>query len=68
MSDILVAAASWSRYFAIPGTGQLFVPSAIARDYPVLLGIVVLTSSVVVVANLAADVAYGVLDPRIRYV
>jgi peptide/nickel transport system permease protein len=68
MSDIFVAAAIVESIFAIPGTGQLFVQSAIARDYPVLLGIVMLTSSVVVVANLVADVAYGVLDPRIRYV
>ena len=38
-----------------------------ARDYPVLMGILLLGSVMVVVFNLLADVVYGILDPRIRY-
>jgi peptide/nickel transport system permease protein len=67
MSDLFVGSAIVESIFAIPGTGQLFVQAAIWQDYPVLLSIVMLSSCVVVAANLLADIAYGVLDPRIRY-
>jgi peptide/nickel transport system permease protein len=53
--------------FAWPGLGQLLLSSLSARDYPVLLGIFLLVSLSVVVANLLTDLAYGRLDPRIRY-
>jgi peptide/nickel transport system permease protein len=38
-----------------------------ARDYPLLMGILLMGSVMVVVFNLVADVAYGILDPRVRY-
>lgn len=53
--------------FAWPGIGRLFVDAMFARDYPVLMGTLLLGSVMVVLFNLAADVVYGVLDPRIRY-
>jgi peptide/nickel transport system permease protein len=53
--------------FAWPGIGRMFVQSMFARDYPLLMGILLLGSVMVVVFNLVADVLYGVLDPRIRY-
>lgn len=53
--------------FAWPGIGQLFVNAMYARDYPLLMGILLLGSVMVVVFNLVADIVYGVLDPRIRY-
>lgn len=53
--------------FAWPGIGRLFVQAMFARDYPLLMGILLLGSFMVVVFNLVADVLYGVLDPRIRY-
>src|SRR5262245_13861919 len=52
--------------FAIPGMGQLMVQAAFERDYPVLMGNLVIVSTLTLVANLAADVAYGLVDPRIR--
>ena len=52
--------------FAIPGMGQLMVQAAFERDYPVLMGNLVIVSSLTLLANLAADVAYGFVDPRIR--
>src|SRR6476661_4697461 len=52
--------------FAIPGMGQLMVQAAFERDYPVLMGNLVIVSSITLLANLAADVAYGLVDPRIR--
>jgi peptide/nickel transport system permease protein len=53
--------------FAWPGIGRLFVQAMFARDYPLLMGILLLGSVMVVVFNLIADVLYGVLDPRVRY-
>ncbi len=53
--------------FAWPGIGRLFVQSMFARDYPLLMGILLLGSLMVLVFNLVADVLYGLLDPRIRY-
>lgn len=53
--------------FAWPGMGQLFFQSLQARDYPVLLAMLMLGAFFVIAFNLIADVLYGVLDPRIRY-
>jgi oligopeptide transport system permease protein len=53
--------------FAIPGLGKYFVTSVSNRDYSVVMGLAVLLSSVVIVANLVVDIVYGFLDPRIRY-
>ncbi|MFN2528417.1 MAG: ABC transporter permease, partial [Candidatus Baltobacteraceae bacterium] len=53
--------------FAYPGMGQLFWQSAVDRDYATLLGLTVLTAILVVLGNLAADLAYGIVDPRVRY-
>lgn len=53
--------------FDFPGMGLLFWDAEQSRDYPVLLGVVLLVSVAVVVGNLLADVAYAALDPRIRY-
>jgi peptide/nickel transport system permease protein len=52
--------------FAIPGMGQLMVQSVFSRDYPVVMGNLVIVSVLTLVANLVADVAYGLVDPRIR--
>lgn len=52
--------------FAIPGMGQLMVQAAFERDYPVLMGNLVIVSTITLLANLAADVVYGLVDPRIR--
>lgn len=52
--------------FAIPGMGQLMVQAVFERDYPVIMGNLVIVSTLTLVANLLADVTYGVVDPRIR--
>src|SRR5262249_61765206 len=52
--------------FAIPGMGQLMVQSVFARDYPVVMGNLVIVASLTLVANILADLAYGLVDPRIR--
>jgi peptide/nickel transport system permease protein len=53
--------------FAIPGIGRLTVDSILRRDYPVIQGIVLVTSMAYVLINLVIDLLYGLLDPRIRY-
>ncbi|MDI6742679.1 MAG: ABC transporter permease [Smithella sp.] len=52
--------------FAIPGMGQLFYMSVMARDYPTVMGILLIGAILTLVGNLIADVAYAVADPRIR--
>ncbi len=52
--------------FAIPGMGQLMVQSIYARDYPVVMGNLVVVAVLTLFANLFADIAYGLVDPRIR--
>ena len=51
--------------FNWPGLGTLTVDALTARDYPVLQGIFLFLSVTVVLANLAADIVYGLLDPRV---
>jgi len=53
--------------FAIPGVGRLVVDAILRRDYPVIQGVVLMFSFVYVLVNLAVDLLYTVLDPRIRY-
>lgn len=52
--------------FAIPGMGQLFYMSVMARDYPTVMGILLIGSVLTLVGNLIADVSYALADPRIR--
>jgi ABC-type dipeptide/oligopeptide/nickel transport system permease component len=53
--------------FGIPGMGKYFVTSITNRDYPVIMGTILLYAVFLVVANLLVDIVYAYLDPRIRY-
>jgi len=53
--------------FAIPGLGRLTLDAILRRDYPVIQGVVLIFSFVYVLVNLAVDVIYTLVDPRIRY-
>lgn len=53
--------------FAWPGMGQMAITAVTQRDYPVLMGVALVTSIAVLISNLLADVAYAWADPRIRY-
>jgi oligopeptide transport system permease protein len=55
------------RVFALPGLGQYFINANLNRDEPLIIGIVAFTSIAVLMFNLVVDVAYGVIDPRVRY-
>ena len=52
---------------ALPGIGRYFVTSVTSRDYPVLMGVTLLMTTVVALVNLVVDLTYAYLDPRIRY-
>lgn len=52
--------------FSVPGMGRFFVSSMFAKDYPVIMTLVLIYGVFLVVANLVADLLYGVLDPRVR--
>jgi peptide/nickel transport system permease protein len=53
--------------FAWPGVGRLFYEAAVARDYPILLAILTMTTVATIIGSLLADVGYGIVDPRVRY-
>jgi len=63
---VVAGAITLEVVFNWPGLGTLTVDALAARDYPVLQGIFLLLSVTVVLANLGADLVYGVLDPRVR--
>ena len=53
--------------FSWPGMGRLYYQAAVKRDYPVLMAILMIEATLMVLANLLADIAYAYLDPRVRY-
>lgn len=64
----LVAGALFTEtIYSWPGMGSLFVDAVASRDYPMVMGIMLVTAIVVLAANLATDLAYALFDPRIRY-
>ncbi len=52
--------------FAIPGMGRLFYQGVLSRDYPLVMGILVIGAVLTLIGNLLADVGYAMVDPRIR--
>jgi peptide/nickel transport system permease protein len=67
IGNLVSGAAITETVFAIPGVARAAVDAISFRDYPVLQGAILLLTSSVIVANLVTDLAYGYLDPRIRY-
>ena len=64
---LFTGAALVEAVFAWPGLGQLMLAAIQTRDTPVLLGLFLLVSVAVIVANVVTDIAYLWLDPRIRF-
>jgi peptide/nickel transport system permease protein len=67
VGSLVSGAAITETIFAIPGVGRAAVDAIFFRDYPVLQGAVLILTLAVLLANLATDVAYAYLDPRIKY-
>ena len=53
--------------FRVPGMGRFFVLSMTGRDYPMIMAVVLLYGVFLALMNLAVDLLYGFIDPRIRY-
>ena len=67
LASLLAGTVVVEKVFAIPGLGNIFIQSVLNRDEPLILGIVAFLSILIMVFNLAVDISYGFLDPRIRY-
>ena len=63
---LIGGAVIFETIFAIPGMGQLFYMSTMSRDYPTIMGILVIGAILTLVGNLIADISYALVDPRIR--
>ncbi|HEX9445761.1 MAG TPA: ABC transporter permease [Candidatus Binatia bacterium] len=64
---ILVAGSFVVEYvFAIPGMGRFFITAVTDRDYPLVMGVTLVYTAILVAANLAVDILYSVVDPRMR--
>jgi len=66
-TGIITGSVVIENIFGIPGLGKEFVTSILARDYNIVIGVFTFYAALVGLANLAVDVVYPVLDPRIRY-
>jgi len=53
--------------FSWPGMGRLYYDAATARDYPILLAVLIIGAGLIIISNLLADIGYAYLDPRVRY-
>jgi ABC-type dipeptide/oligopeptide/nickel transport system permease component len=67
MAGFITGAVVVETVFTWPGMGKLAVDSIMQNDFPVLTGVVLLFAATYIVLNFLADIAYGLIDPRIRY-
>jgi peptide/nickel transport system permease protein len=67
LASIISGAVITEAVFGWPGIGSLFVESMDGRDYPVLMGVLILGSAAVILANIIADLMQALLDPRLRH-
>ncbi|MDQ0270525.1 ABC transporter permease [Cytobacillus purgationiresistens] len=65
-ASILTGTFVIEKIFAIPGMGKYFVESINTRDYPVIMGTTVFYSAILIIMLFLVDIAYGILDPRIK--
>jgi oligopeptide transport system permease protein len=67
MAGVLTGSFVIEQVFQLPGIGRQFVIGALQRDYTLVMGVVILYASLIILLNLAADLLYRVLDPRVRH-
>jgi len=66
LAAILTGSLVVEEIFGLPGIGRYFVQGALNRDYTLVLGVVICYASLIIALNFLADIAYGLLDPRVR--
>lgn len=67
IANAMVGSVVIEKIFNIPGIGSYFVDAAFNRDYFLMMGVVIVYSGVLLLMNLLVDIAYGLMDPRVRY-
>jgi peptide/nickel transport system permease protein len=67
IANLLGGAVFMETIFSWPGMGQLFLDGVQSRDYPLIMGLTLILATSILLVNLITDVAYGIIDPRIRY-
>jgi oligopeptide transport system permease protein len=67
IAGIITGSVVIETIFGIPGIGRYFVHGALNRDYTLVMGVVIFYGALIITLNLLVDLAYGVLDPKIRY-
>ena len=67
LADLLTGSFVVENIFQIPGVGVFLVNSTLNRDYPMVVGLVVLYAALLLLLNLVVDFAYSLLDPRVKY-
>jgi oligopeptide transport system permease protein len=67
LAFLLTGTVVVEKIFALPGLGNYFINANLNRDEPLIIGIVAFISIVVLIFNLMVDIAYGFIDPRVRY-
>jgi peptide/nickel transport system permease protein len=65
--NLLGGAVFIESIFSWPGMGRLFLDGVESRDYPLIMGMTLILAVVILTANLLTDIAYAIVDPRIRY-
>ena len=67
LADLLTGSFVVENIFQIPGIGVFMVNSSLNRDYPMVVGLVLLYAVLLLVLNLIVDFSYSLLDPRVRF-
>lgn len=67
IANLVGGAVFLESIYSWPGMGQLYLDGVESRDYPLIMGLTLVLASVILLANLATDLLYGLIDPRIRY-
>ncbi|MBL8644957.1 MAG: ABC transporter permease subunit [Rhodospirillaceae bacterium] len=66
IAGIVTGAVVVESIFQLPGMGRFFIQGAINRDYPLVLGIVIIFAGAIIMMNLIVDMLYGLLDPKVK--
>jgi peptide/nickel transport system permease protein len=67
LPELLSGAVITETIFQWPGMGLLAMRAVNSRDYPLVLGVIIVTAAMVLISNLVADLFYAIADPRIRF-
>jgi oligopeptide transport system permease protein len=67
LAAVLTGSLVVEQIFGLPGIGRYLVQGALNRDYTLVLGVVICYATLIIVLNFLADIAYGLLDPRVRF-